>query len=89
MARAHIRFIPEARKAPPSGPRYFCTATVPGSDRHWSLVVDYDGVVNARGEVDAVVAYLVPDAAPDNLNPGQLISMFEGRTLVATGRILG
>ena len=54
----------------------------------WSLVVDTEGVPDAKGQQLATARFLIDDAPHSWLIVGKTFTLYEGRLPLATGTVL-
>ncbi|MGE3468398.1 MAG: hypothetical protein AB7J13_15870, partial [Pyrinomonadaceae bacterium] len=81
------------RLSPPRGSRYVTVARfLDEKEKYpkeaWSLVVENIDVLGSDGPSMADVRFLVDDAPDYLLHEGSLFELFEGRKMVAKGKIL-
>lgn len=81
------------RQAPPPGPTYTTVAKLEAlADRWpaeaWSVVAEWGEPPNEEFQTRAKVRFLVEDGPERLLVPGSNFELYEGRRLVARGRVL-
>jgi len=98
--RAVVEWIPKeqgGRSEPPAGvgsPPYATVVRFTDADEPWpppvawSLVVEKDEETSGRYRWFADVHFLMNDAPHDSLRHGRTFELYEGKKLVARGRIL-
>ena len=92
---AQIEWLTEkegGRLSPPSGPRYITVARFADEKEKypaeaWSLVLEFKAPSDDPQSMIAEVHFLANDAPTYLLYNGSLFELFEGRKLVARGRI--
>ena len=78
----------------PSGPRYstvarFELANNDWPNEAWSVVVEFDSLKDAFDSSSGSMRFLMENGPEELLKSGTEFSLFEGRRLVARGRIVG
>jgi hypothetical protein len=81
------------RKAPPPGPTYTTVAKLEAladrwPDEAWSIVAEWGGPPNDELRTKATMRFLVEGGPEHLLAPGSNFELYEGRRLVARGRVL-
>ena len=94
---AHIHWLTESeggRRCPASGgARYITVARFEDEkekypEEAWSLVVENIESLDTDGQTVCDVRFLVDDAPDHLLHEGSVFELYEGRNMVARGRIL-
>lgn len=90
---ALVHWLPNARKHPPTPPRYSTVARFGDqahseTDEAWSVVLEFAQPADAKGNLVADIRLLSPDAPQALLQDGNRFVLYEGAKKVAEGEIV-